>query len=520
MKNFNLLMVFAICLSFISANSSYAAQAGSLDNSFSSDGKVLTQFGSYFDVASAVIIQSNGKIVVAGSSAKDVNFNFAIAVARYNADGTLDNSFSGDGKVTTSISQSEEGKALAIQSDGKILVAGSTYNGNKTNFFLVRYNSDGTLDATFNNTGTVSTSLSSGIDNINGIVIQADGKIVVAGMVDGRDFVVARYNSDGTLDNTFNGQGWIETDFSNGGDEAFAVELQSDGKILASGRAFIGGGSNLAIARYNADGTLDNTFSSNGKADTYVGVTESEAYSMALQADGKIILAGFGNILGYNDMALVRYNSDGTLDLGFSGDGKLNIGIGSEDDDATCVKVQTDGKILVGGYTTTTSGYAFALVRLNADGTTDNTFGAGGKVTTNVGGSVDDNAFGMALQSDGKVVLVGYGADANDNYGFAVARYNLSPVSGMNSLSVNNPASIYPVPANELLNLTYTVSIESPVTVQLLDMQGRQVLLIADNDLKTAGQYHEAIGFQNLVQGVYYVMLTIGTEQQCFKVLH
>ncbi|MBH8576028.1 DUF4347 domain-containing protein, partial [Nostocaceae cyanobacterium CENA369] len=372
-----------------------------LDNTFGNGGKVITDFGST-DIGRSVVIQNDGKILVAGVS----NNNFA--VVRYNSDGTLDTSFDTDGKVTTNLGSTDIAYSMAVQADGKILVAGKRGN----DFALVRYNSNGSLDTSFDTDGQVTTDIGNATsDTAYSITLQTDGKILVAGVSAG-NFAVVRYNSDGTLDNSFGSGGKVTTDIGNAtSDTAYSITLQTDGKILLAGSS----ANNFAVVRYNSDGTLDNSFGSSGKVTTNLGGTDV-AYSMVMQADGKFILAGKRT----SDFALVRYNSDGSLDTSFGSSGQVITDIGSgTSDTAYSVSVQPDGKILLAG----SSANNFAVVRYNSDGTLDTNFNTTGKITTDIGGT--DIAYALTQQADGKIIVAGVSAN-----NFAVARYtfNTNPV--------------------------------------------------------------------------------------------
>jgi len=310
------------------------SQPGSLDNTFGTNGKVITPIGTSTDIARAIAVQSDGKIIAAGQSQNGTNPG-TFALARYNINGTLDNTFDGDGKVTTAIASNGIAFAVAIQSDGKIVVAGFASNGANNDFALARYNTNGSLDNTFDGDGKLTTDFGSGNDQPNALAIQSDGKIVVAGLASNGtndDFALARYNTNGTLDNTFDGDGKLTTDFSSGIDRGFGVTIQSDGKIVVAGFVRIGtNNDDFALARYNTDGTLDNTFDGDGKLTTAIGSTNDQAYAIALQSDGKIVAAGaaqLGSSFDERNFALARYNVDGTLDNTFDGDGKVTLDFG------------------------------------------------------------------------------------------------------------------------------------------------------------------------------------------------
>ena len=398
--------------------------AGALDPTFSGDGIVTTDLGGTDDQAHSVAIQSDGKIVVAGYTYNGSNYDFV--VVRYNADATLDTSFGSDGIVTTDLGgTNDQAYSVAIQSDGKIVVTGCTYNGSNHDFVVVRYNTDGSLDTSFSDDGWVTSDFSGSDDQGYSVAVQSDGKIVVAGYrYDGLvyDMALARYNSDGTLDNSFDGDGKVITSWNNN-EFAYSVAIQADGKIVVAGtRSFYdGSGSNdFALVRYNSDGSLDTSFDGDGILVTNMG-GEDVARSLAIQSDGKIVVAGYRYDGLVYDIALARYNSDGTLDNSFDGDGKV-ITSWNNNEFAYSVAIQADGKIVVAGTRSFYDGSGsndFALVRYNSDGSLDTSFDGDGILVTNLGGS--DVGYSVAIQSDGKIVVAG-----TDSHDFGIVRYDAS----------------------------------------------------------------------------------------------
>ena len=399
---------------------------GSLDTSFSGDGKQLTSGLSATDVA----LQPDGKIVAVGGG---------FSLARYNSDGSLDRSFSGDGKQTTPFALSSEA-AVALQPDGKIVVVGGTGGeGSFKDFALARYNPDGSLDTSFSGDGK--TAITFGCGGARDVALQGDGKIVTVGGTCGqrefKDFGLARFNADGSLDTTFSHDGLQNTNIEDV-DAATGVVIQGDGKIVAVGHADIlsvdfpdvAVSGDFALARYNTDGSLDTTFSDNGKQTTdFFGVRFDAAAAVALQGDGRIVAVGKAHRGGGTDFGLARYNPDGSLDPGFSGDGKQTTFFGGIGDHANGVAVQADGKIVAVGHA---GGYSdapgdFALARYNTDGSLDTSFSGDGRQTTDFGGT--DEAQDVALQDDGKIVVVGQGGPGPGVGGiaganFAIARYD------------------------------------------------------------------------------------------------
>lgn len=439
------------------------AQPGSLDLTFSSDGKLTTDFIGAADGGAAVAIQSDGKIIVAGNSSSGSNADFALV--RYNTDGSLDISFGTTGKITTAIGTGNDfGLSIAIQTDGKIVVAGFSDNGTNADFALVRYNTNGSLDNLFDTDGKVTTAIGSADDRGYSVAIQSDGKIVVAGVsVNGgtEDFALVRYNTNGSLDTSFDSDGKITTDFSGGNDDGLSVAIQNDGKIVVGGYSSNSTDTDFALVRYTTNGSLDTSFDTDGKVSLDINSYDF-GRSIALQSDGKILLTGWSN--SPYDYTMVRYNTTGVLDNTFGTGGIVNTDFASTNDSPYSIAIQSNGKIVVAGQSGTSPTRDFALVRYNTDGSLDTSFDSDGKVTTDFGG--DDNGTSVAIQSDGKIVVLGRSTDD-----FSVARYDGDPIvicnvtvydtisvtdtliinavlTGVNPPSNINALKIYPNPAN------------------------------------------------------------------------
>jgi uncharacterized delta-60 repeat protein len=407
---------------------------GSLDSSFGVGGKLVIDIGSVTSATGySASLQADGKIVVATSSSNGIGIDFA--VLRYNTDGSLDTSFGVGGKLVTDIGgRFDDAHSVTLQADGKIVVAGEIYNGIDFDFAVVRYNTDGSLDTSFNGTGKLVTDIGSdSFDGGRSVTVQADGKIVVAGSSnDGtsNDFAVLRYNNDGSLDNSFNGTGKLVTDLGSGtSDFCRSVTLQADGKIVVAGSSFNGISSDFAVLRYNTDGSLDTSFNGSGKLVTDIGGSTSEGgTSVTVQADGKIVVAGFSYNGISDDFAVLRYNTDGSLDTSFNGTGKLVTDIGSDSfDGGRSVTVQADGKIVVAGESYNGISRDFAVLRYNTDGSLDTSFN--GLATNTLGGTVayTENATAVALDSsvaifDADLAALASGAGNYDGASITLAR--------------------------------------------------------------------------------------------------
>jgi uncharacterized delta-60 repeat protein len=417
---------------FIFVRNSSAAVDGDLDPAFGSGGKVTTDFSGRSSGANAIAVQSDGKILTAGSvlSAQGPP---DIAVARYNADGSLDASFGTGGRVTTDfVGLAELATAIAVQPDGKILVAGAVSQmATSFDFALVRYNSNGSLDSTFGSGGKVTTDFNGGLDSATSIALQTDGKIVLAGFATAGDAhtALARYNTNGALDTTFGdlSTGKVVTNINNTRDFGNALAIQSDGKIVVGGSTLTPAGSFVmfALSRYTSGGSLDSTFGSGGKVTTQVVFGDGEddtIFALAIQIDGRIIAAGQANF--GQDFGMVRYLANGALDTSFGTNGIVTTDFNGTTDRALGMALQIDGKIVLAGAANLTTGSTgdFGLTRYNPNGSLDSTFGTGGKAVTDFAGNVDI-ARGVILQSDNRIVAAGSTINNPGTGMFALARY-------------------------------------------------------------------------------------------------
>lgn len=388
---------------------------------------MTTQFGGG-DSVFALVAQPDGKIVAAGSASGN-----DFALARYNMDGSLDLTFGSGGKVTTDFFGNRDvALAVGLQPNGKIVAAGYAFDapGNNIIFAVARHNSTGSLDFSFGAGGKVT----GGGTEAAAILIQPDNKILVGGHTNGSgppfniDFDLVRLNPDGTLDDTFGSGGKVTTDFLGREDRIFALALQPDGRIVAAGAASrFAIESDFALARYKPNGKLDKSFGTDGKLTTNFNLDNEEALAVALQPDGKIIAAGRTHVAGASfDSAIARYNSDGTLDSTFGSGGKVTTDFSGGFDIANGVAVQPNGKIIVSGWAQNgANGKSdFGLARYNSNGSLDSSFGSGGRVVTDFDGG-DDTPFAMAVEFDGKIVVAGLTVAAGVA-SFALARYEIS----------------------------------------------------------------------------------------------
>ncbi|MFN2166436.1 MAG: hypothetical protein ACK2U9_09255, partial [Anaerolineae bacterium] len=357
---------------------------------------------------SAVALQADGKIVVAGSTGAAPERNFTLA--RFNGDGTLDASFGTGGVVTTDLGEDDTAADVIVQADGKIVVAGGSGR-----LALARYLSNGSLDPTFGSSGTVTTNLPEG-GHGRAVALQADGKIVVVGYTTGiisPAFVLARYGENGSLDPTFGSSGVAVTDCAGISSD---VAIQADGKIVVAGYDANGGTFSFILARYQPEGGPDLAFDGDGVADTEVGTgwADYSDTAVAIQPDGKIVAAGGG----YTGFSLARYESNGSLDPAFGVDGIVITDSGPFGWSwCTDLFIEPNGRIVAGGPVGLLSQFDFGLARYLHTGELDSRFGSGGTVVTDLGDN-ESGSVGIALQADGKLVAAGASGSS-----LALARY-------------------------------------------------------------------------------------------------
>lgn len=419
-------------------------------------GTVTTDFGPGTNAGAAtVLIQPDGKIIAAGSAnVVSPDYPQEFALVRYNTDGSLDTTFGSGGLVTTQFPQKGTTgnytwiNSLALQSNGEILAAGG-YNGPKgsgkagtgESFALARYNADGSLDTTFNKTGLVLTAFSGsgGMDTASAVVMEPVGtttRAVAVGTTQATvtgpgSFALARYNANGSLDTSFGGTGKVTTSFG-GSDRALAATALANGQILVVGSDYNAttGAQAFAIARYNPNGSLDTTFGTSGTgkevipapAGWYFG---SSATSVAFEGN-LVVVAGREDANGTSYMAACQLDlATGTLDTAFASGGMATAPVANSIGAlGESVAIQTGGSIDLVGYGPDAQGnQGFDVAQFTSNGTLDSSFGTSGQVITLFDSAYRARAFGVALQTGGSIVVAGFALNSGSQATFALARY-------------------------------------------------------------------------------------------------
>ncbi len=458
------------------------AQSGELDPTFNTTGYNVVQ-GGFQDVYQDVTVQADGKIVAVGTKLNPGFITSDLRIARYNSDGTPDNTFGTNGIVDFVIGDAQFGYAVEVLADGKILVAGGVSDQvGSLQWLLLRLNEDGSTDISFALGGFQL------VDYINGnedlayeMAIQPDGKILLAGVVVDElqryTPAIYRFTDNGFLDLDFGVDGLAIVPVVEGENEFSAIKVRPDGKIVAIGHySEVFNDWGVLVAQFDANGVLDPSFGTGGYTVEAVGNIQAEAYGLALTAAGDIIVAGTTKDENITfDMFVGRFSSTGVLDASFGTDG-FTVYTGTDENVAYDCVLDANGKILVGG---TTGGTFFenrdlTVWRFNADGTSDLAFNTDGVATAEVLGFVDE-INGIALQADGKLVVAGKSNNGNEN-DFVVARFLTDGSNGLNeSTYVTANLAPNPVVAGNTLRIELPAGAGAVRTFALVDVAGRVV---------------------------------------------
>jgi uncharacterized delta-60 repeat protein len=416
--------------------------AGDLDTTFNGTGTVTTPataFGS--DTGKAVAIQTDGKIVVVGDvpgGTNDINTSTDIAVIRYQANGSIDTSFGVNGVRYITIGTFDRALSVAIDVNGGVIVGGETNDsGGSTDIFLFRLTAAGVADTTFNGNGVIRYDLSNGFnDGVSSVIVEADRQVVIAGYTTIATGVgsqvrlamlVQRYNADGTLDTTFGTNGSRVSIIGSDNDVATAITAIGDGRYLVTGNTVSNRVQYTFVTRVAESGVIDTSFGFSGGGASIIsigGTGIDYARSIAWMPIGRIVVGGYARVnatTGNHNVFAMRLDANGLFDTSFNSNGLSVIDLGSTEDEANALVVQRDGRIVLGGSVRAGVAGSFALVRWNVDGTLDSYFGNNGIRIYSY--ATDARMFGLALQADQKLVAVGWVGSNIAQRDFALARF-------------------------------------------------------------------------------------------------
>lgn len=497
---------------------------GVADSTWGSDGEVDLASSNGDDGVSGINILRDGTILATGGSFNGEYSNFS--VTRFTPNGLLDASFGHQGSATIGIDGANiNANSAAIQSDNSIVFAGEVITGSVYAIALARITKDGIPDSTFGTDGVVTTAFGNDDDGAYKCAVQSDDKIVVTGYTGNstqyNGFVI-RYMPNGSIDSTFGTAGVVVFGLGTE-EEGNAIGVQPDGKIVISGRTTSGSDRNILLMRLNPNGSMDNSFGINGITVTALSTGNDGGYSLTFQKDGKILLGGFTYPGSSFDAAIVRYTADGKLDPEFGTSGRVVYDMGSGKQEVlTSIVVQADGKIIAGGYSGTFAGGGVddaqtLLIRLNPDGSFDNTFGTNGVLTTTY--DRDNSGSGsLGLQPNGGII-VATGVDYGKQYDVAVMRLQ----SGLN-LGVDNSgrpdvnAHVYPNALASESTLEYEATTRAAITISLIDMQGKTALILQPETVVEAGGHTLHFNTDGLPHGAYLLRIWNGIDEMNIKV--
>lgn len=521
---------------FFSAN--LVGQTIGLDPTFGNNGKVVTPLASTGGLGiTGILVQPDGEIIVCSGNVYHGDF---LALTRYHSNGSIDPSFGLNGTVVSQLTfgYGGVGNVIRFDANGKILLGGlltvSTSALTKFDLGLMRFNPDGTIDSTFGTNGLASVDFFGKSDVIGAFEIQSDGKIVMAGSAGvgipnsnsiTNDFAVIRFNADGSLDDSFGNAGKVNYNFgfaydavlSN--DAASSIKIQTDGKIILGGGTTQNNGNptfmSFALMRLNTDGTIDTGYGVEGKVKTEIDVNLTTVIrSLAITPNDEIIAAGVVQYPGSVVAAmLTKYDSSGNLDLNFGTGGKVETKVNDASTTIYEMVLLNNGKLRCAGYVSFGVGAQdFLLLQYTADGALDTTFDNDGFVITDIN-NASDLGRSITIQPDGKTLcggLIFYGHNA-------LARFD-TPLLNSDEFEVSQSFKVYPNPFVDTITLTVQLLKPELLSVSLIDVSGKKIDL-ASNRKFTSGQHSLQLDLPGqLSKGIYFLSVSDGRKNTVIKV--
>lgn len=488
------------------------SQAGNLDTSFGNDGKIITEFEQIDAEVYGMAIQSDGKIILSGTGISDSDQD--IIVVRYLSNGVIDSDFAIDGKFRMSISDFRDiCYDVAVDSFGSILLTGFTFNENfEAKGFVVKLNTNGKIDSTFAQNGVWLSQEPDTREDFRKILIQADGKLIIAGKtsINGQSVTstVIRLNSEGTLDENFGQNGIAKMSVPDNYNPRFA-KLNSDNEIIAGG-FLLGNSTNVIITKFTQQGEIDLSFGNDGIMIDDSSMDEF-GNNIAIQSDDKILVAIGATTTSGRDFGLARFNNNGSVDSSFGINGKIYTDFSQSSNTSHSVAIQDDGKIVLSGFLGTTPNHDYAIARYDTLGNLDISFGDGGKVITNFG--LDDLAFISSIQPDGKLLCAGNSKETNGSSFFSMARFLTRTGTSSYSLpTIVNSINVFPNPSNGNFDLGFNLTDSGVGSIDILNLSGELIYEVVRNRYFTKGENTIRIDLKNNLSTGLYV-LSIQTDR-------
>lgn len=505
-----------LLLIYISFGTLYA-QNGTLDLAFGNNGLVTTTTGEDQEVFYSIIEVDNNKVLAAGGA------NYIATLIRYNQDGSIDTSFGTNGILELDFGGTrEEIEDMIRQPDGKILITAESKNTNDDyDFIVARLNEDGSYDTSFGNNGISVISYGSSTDERpNAITLAPDGKIIVAGNTEGGliwQTAIARLNADGSLDTSFSNDGKQNLSITNRSDYLNGVEVTFDGKIIAAGGGVFNSGSNqgrMAIVRYLDNGELDPSFGVNGTVTLNVLDASCIGESLISLPDGKSLIAGYANGIGIQrSFAIIRLDINGDLDPTFGTNGSVVTVVPSVLAQIFKIKLDENNSIFAVGESAI-SGQAvdFTIAKYSYDGQIDTNFGTNGIATTDFFG-VHDRAWDFIIH-DNQLTVAGFTMQASPDEDFALARYDLDDNLGLSEHSKKGNFEISPTVTNSIITIKSLTNSKN-ATVSVIDITGKVVY----NETIEINQTPKSIHLERFDSGLYIVKINTDSQVETHKII-
>jgi uncharacterized delta-60 repeat protein len=500
-----------------------AQNAGSQDPSFGQDGQVQISRPDSALSGGFLAIQPDHKIIVVGEISvqqfEDANF----FITRLLPNGQPDQTYGINGQVEMDFANRNDSPyACALQPDGKLLVAGETSDSIYDAAIVARFNTDGSLDHTFGQNGYRLFNPGNDEDVFYSILLLPDGKILLGGSTydtnapGGLDLLLVQLNPDGSEDSGFGNNGFVITDVTQGLEAILSLARQADGKIVAVGANAVFN-YDMQLERYTAKGAIDSSFANNGVLVVSLpNGTEDVAYSVAIQPDQKIVFCGSTQKNGTTtgSATLMRLNSDGSFDPAFGNNGQVLTDFGFFEY-ARSLALQPDGKILVaaeGGILDTSGTYW--VLRYLPDGTLDPAFGTSGLVSASIYPSQIPEATAVLLQPDGDILMAGY-----DYQNINVFRYQNDLVAAKEATLFHPDWMLAPNPCGGTTKLVFTLDKPGLVDAVLMDGQGRYLETLLSKTEFSGGKNEQHIQISDSVpHGSYFVVVSLDGFKYSFPV--